>query len=121
MCGEDSTYPKNAIENLLDVIQTARKEDIIVKFMISWKITPGHHKLAGESFLKSGAPMPDGLTMIGRWHAPGSAHGWVLVEGNDPKPLYEHITQWANLLELQVTPVVEDSEAAQGMSKVYGK
>ena len=40
-----------------------------MKFMISWKIAPGHHKPAGEGFLKSGAPMPDGLTLIGRWHA----------------------------------------------------
>lgn len=89
--------------------------------MISWNIAPGHHKLAGEDFLKSGAPMPAGLTMIGRWHAPGSAYGWVLVETTDPNPLYEHIAQWAELLELQVTPVVEDNEAAQGLAKVYGK
>lgn len=89
--------------------------------MIRWKITPGNHKPAAERFLKSGAPMPDGLTMIGRWHAPGSACGWVLVEAKDPNPLYEHVAQWANLLELQVMPVVEDGEAAQGMGKVYGK
>jgi len=65
--------------------------------------------------------MPEGLTMIGRWHAPGSACGWVLAEARDPKPLYEHAAEWAYLLELQVMPVVEDSEAAQAMSRVYGK
>lgn len=92
-----------------------------MKFMISWKIAPGHHKPAAEGFLKSGAPMPDGLTMIGRWHAPGSASGWALVEAKNPNPLYEHIAQWANLLEFQVTPVVEDGEAAQALSKFYGK
>ena len=91
-----------------------------MKFIISWKIAPGNHKPAAERFLESGAPMPDGLTMIGRWHAPGSASGWLLVEAKDPKPVYEHVAQWANLFELQVTPVVEDSEAAQALSKVYG-
>jgi len=59
--------------------------------------------------------------MIGRWHAPGSVRGWLLVEANDPKPLYEHAAQWANLLDVQVTPIVEDNEAAQALSKVYGK
>ena len=92
-----------------------------MKFMISWKLAPGHHKPAGEGFLKSGAPMPDGLKMIGRWHAPGSVCGWALVEGEDLKALYEHIAQWANQLDLQATPVLEDSDAAQALSKVYGK
>jgi hypothetical protein len=43
-----------------------------MKFMISWKIPPGSHKPAAEGFLRSGAPPPPGLKMIGRWHAPGS-------------------------------------------------
>lgn len=47
--------------------------------------------------------------------------GWVLVEGEDLKPLYEHVAQWANLLDLQASPVLEDSDAAQALSKVYGK
>lgn len=92
-----------------------------MKFMISWEITPGYHKSAGEEFLKSGAPAPVGLTMLGRWHAPGSVRGWALVEAKDPKPLYEHVAQWANLINLQAMPVVEDGEAAEALSKVYGK
>ena len=92
-----------------------------MKFMISWKIAPGNHKPASENFLKSGAPAPKGLTMLGRWHAPGSVSGWALVEAKDPMPLYEHIAQWANLLEFQATPVVEDKEAGETLSKVYGK
>jgi len=92
-----------------------------MKFMITWKIAPGRHKPAGEDFLRSGAPMPDGLTLIGRWHAPGSVCGWVLVEGDDLKALYEHVAQWADLLELQTTPVVEDGDAAQALAKVYSR
>ena len=65
--------------------------------------------------------MPDGLILIGRWHAPGSGYGWALVEGEEPKALAEHVGQWANLLELQITPVIEDKEAAQALSTVYGK
>jgi len=42
-----------------------------MKFMISWKISPGNHKPAGERFLQSGVAMPDGLTLIGRWHGSG--------------------------------------------------
>jgi len=92
-----------------------------MKYMISWKITPGHHKAAAGVFLKSGAPMPDGLTLIGRWHGPGSACGWAVVEGEDPKALAQHIAEWADLIEFQITPVLEDEDAAQGLSKAYAK
>lgn len=89
--------------------------------MCSWKIAPGHYWPAADEFLKSGAPMPDELTMIGRWHAPGSVSGWLLVEAKGSRPLYEHAAQRANLLKVQVTPIGDDSEAAQARSRVYEK
>jgi hypothetical protein len=92
-----------------------------MKYMISWKIAPGHHKPAGKAFLKGGAPMPKGLSLIGRWHAPGSGYGWALVEGQDSTALAQHIAEWANLLEFQITPVIEDADAAKALSRVYGK
>jgi hypothetical protein len=92
-----------------------------MKFMVAWKIPAGSHKPAAEIFLRSGAPVPAGLELVGRWHAPGSAYGWALVEGNDTTALAQHMAEWANYLEMQVTPVIEDAEAGAGMSKAYGK
>lgn len=92
-----------------------------MKHMISWKLAPGNHKAAAKAFLKSGAPAPKGLTLIGRWHGPGSACGWALVEGDDAKALSQHIADWADLIEFQVTPVVEDADAGQVLSKTYAK
>ena len=51
-----------------------------MKFMVCWKISPGFHKPAAEEFLKFGAPLPDGVTLHGRWHAPGSHQGWLVIE-----------------------------------------
>ena len=92
-----------------------------MKFMVSWKIPPGSHKPAIEGFLSSGAPLPEGINLVGRWHAPGSAYGWLLVEGDDITALAQHVAEWANLLEFQITPVIEDAEAVASLSKVYGK
>jgi hypothetical protein len=92
-----------------------------MKCMISWKIAPGHHKAAGDAFLKSGAPLPGGVTSLGRWHGPGSLLGWHLVEVKDLSALYEHFATWGNVLEMEVTPVVEDAEAGQALAKAFGK
>ena len=92
-----------------------------MKFMVSWKIPPGSHKPAAEIFLSSGAPVPASLKLLGRWHAPGSGYGWLLLEGSDTTALAQHLGEWANFLEFQVTPVIEDAEAGAGLSKAYGK
>ena len=88
--------------------------------MLCWKLSPGMQKSAAEAFLKSGAPMPEGLSLIGRWHAPGSNQGWLVVEADDLAPLAEHAVEWGSLLEIRVTPVIEDDVAGQAMAKVYG-
>jgi len=54
-----------------------------MKFMLTWKIPPGCRKPAAESFLSEGGPVASGMKSVGRWHVPGSAMGWHLVEGND--------------------------------------
>jgi len=91
-----------------------------MKYMITWKIPPGSHKPAAEAFLASGAPNPAGVTTIGRWHLPGSARGWHLVESEDGPALAQGIAEWADVCELELLPVIEDAEAASGLSKIYG-
>ena len=61
-----------------------------MKYMISWKISPNKYADAAERFLSTGAPIPDSLRLIGRWHAPGSMYGWVLIEGDDQVALAQH-------------------------------
>ena len=52
---------------------------------------------------------------------PGSMKGWLLVEGDDRVAIAEHMAEWANYLELDVRPVIEDEAAAEGVSRASGK
>jgi len=91
-----------------------------MKFMITWKASPANYKIAVKRFLKTGAPAPKGLKTVGRWHSTGSTRGFHLVEGSDAA-LAEINAEWADLLELEVFPVVEDDVAGAVAKKVYGK
>ena len=88
--------------------------------MFSWKIKPGFYKAAGLGFLNSQAPLPDGLNLVGRWHGPGSAHGWLLVEADDLAPVHLHAAEWGDMLAIDVTPVVKDEVAGSSFQQVYG-
>ena len=91
-----------------------------MKFMIAWNIPPSSYKAAVDAFLSSGGPVPEGMTTLGRWHAPGSATGWHLVEG-DPVAVAQHVAEWAPFLEIQITPVIEDEDATKGLSAAHGQ
>jgi hypothetical protein len=91
-----------------------------MKYMVTWKISPANYKAAVKRFLKTGAPAPKGMKTLGRWHTAGSTRGFHLVEGSDAA-LAEINAEWADLLDLQVVPVVEDDVAAAAAAKILGK
>ena len=91
-----------------------------MKIMIVWRTVPGKYRTALEAFLRSGGPVPPEAKTIGRWHAPGSIIGWRLVEG-ELTAVAQHVAEWADLLETEVYPVMEDAEAATAANKVFGK
>ena len=88
-------------------------------YMMTWKIMPGCYKAAVERFLETGAPLPEGMKMIGRWHAPGSSHGCLVIEGT-AEQAYEHAAEWSDLLEMVTTPVLEDADAGAVAAKAAG-
>jgi hypothetical protein len=81
-----------------------------MKFMVVWKTVPGKYKAALEQFLKTGAPAPAAGKTLGRWHVPGST-----------EVLAEHAVEWADVLELEIHPVIEDAEAGAAAKKALGK
>jgi len=92
-----------------------------MKFMVVWKTAPGKYKAAVEQFLKTGAPAPAAGKTLGRWHVPGSTLGWHLIEASGPEVLAEHAVEWADVLELEIHPVIEDAEAGAAAKKALGK
>ncbi|HMK21162.1 MAG TPA: DUF3303 family protein [Terriglobales bacterium] len=49
-----------------------------------------------------------GFKTVGRWHVLGSILGWHLLEGDDATLLARHVAEWAEVIELEVNPVIED-------------
>ena len=89
-------------------------------FMITWKLPPTSYKQALARFLETGAPSPEGLKSLGRWHAAGSTSGFHLVEGTEAA-LMESVAIWADLMEVHVVPVVDDATAGAIAVKLSGK
>lgn len=88
-------------------------------YVMEWKIKDGCMEKAVGQFISTGAPMPEGSTLLGRYHAPGSVNGWLIVETDDPTTLYHHASEWGELLSWNTTPVLSDEQAGVTASKVW--
>ena len=88
-------------------------------YMFEWKLKSDCYDKAHNRFLEKGAPLPEGSTLLGRWHAPGSGNGWLLIETPKPETLYIQAAEWGDVLTFEATPVFTDEQA--GASSVEGR
>jgi hypothetical protein len=84
--------------------------EISMKYITHWRIPPSSIDAAIKKFLETGGAPPKGVKMLGRWHGM-NGQGFAISESDDAKPMYEWYAQWANVMEITVTPCVEDAEA----------
>ena len=83
-----------------------------MKYMISFPLDSATFKERVTRFLETGGAPPDGVKMLGRWHALSGSEAFVLAETDDPKGIYRWLTLWADLIEFDVVPVLDDPDAA---------
>ena len=83
-----------------------------MKFMVTFPLTHRHYKERVSRFLDTGAPPPEGTTLLGRWFTASHSKGFMLVETDDPTTLFRWTSEWADLMDFQIEPVVTEDEAA---------
>ena len=45
--------------------------------------------------------------------------GWIVIDFDDPKAIYEHAAEWAEFLDWETTPVLTDEETGLICGKIY--
>jgi hypothetical protein len=94
-----------------------------VKFMVSWRVHDDkrHEALKHFSQMTSDddrADRGDRIKLIGRWHDLQRLTGVAIFETDDAQAIARWILNWNNVLDADVTPVVDDDEAkAMGKQK----
>ena len=83
-----------------------------MQFMMTFPLTHRGYKERVGRFLETGAPPPEGVTLHGRWFTASHSKGFMLVESDDPKALFRWVSEWADLIDFEIEPVVTDAEAA---------
>jgi hypothetical protein len=88
-----------------------------MKFIVQWNGLPTAEKSVIERFVGTGGKAPDGVTLLGRWHAIGGLHGVAIVEADDTRGMAAMALEWGDLLSMSVCPALTDEELAAALGQ----
>lgn len=87
-----------------------------MQFMATYSMRPEQRDAAIARFLKTGAAAPKGVKIVGRWHSAGLHDGFVLCEADDAEAAARLSHEWADLLTIDVVPVLDDTQLGRVLS-----
>ncbi len=89
-----------------------------MKFIVHWTLSQANYREAIEKFKKTGGQLPAGATLLGRWWGV-NGQGFAVVETDDATAMFEAVAEWGEFLTFDITPAVEDAEAAAVLAKLF--
>lgn len=88
-----------------------------MKFMITWDVHPDKRLDVMRTWVGLGrngrADVGKGLKLIGRWHNSAEYNGVAIMEAKDAKDLFRYLGKWNTMMDLTVSPVLDDEESAR--------
>jgi hypothetical protein len=96
-----------------------------MKFMLKWRVHPEkrHDVLKGFSQMDASADqadMGDKIKLIGRWHDVARFEGVAIYESSDALAMSQWALNWNNVLDAEVTPVLDDDEVREVGKNRFG-
>lgn len=87
-----------------------------MKFIVQWNGQPSSQQPAVDRFMKTGGLPPDGIKLLGRWHAIGALQGCAIVEADSTAPLATWMLQWNDVFTFTVAPAITDEELGAALT-----
>jgi hypothetical protein len=90
-----------------------------MKFMLTFTL-PSDAEARDEAiarFQRTGGLAPAGARLLGRWTAADLSGGYTLLESEDAGALTEFALGWSDVLELSVSPVLEDGQLSEVLQR----
>jgi hypothetical protein len=88
-----------------------------MKFILTFTLPPETQEAAIARFLATGGQPPPGVTLLGRWTRLDLCGGVVLLESGDPQALTAFAREWIDVVEMTLSPVLEDRELAEVLQR----
>jgi hypothetical protein len=87
-----------------------------MKFMVNWSVDQDKWlpilEQRGSMTADQHVDAGPGVSIVGQWQDTGRRTGVAIIEASDLSALSTHLGQWNPHMDMDVTPVLDDEEAA---------
>lgn len=90
-----------------------------MKFIMKWTVLPGTVEECVQKFLAGEGAPQEGVSLLGRWHRVDCTGGYSLYETDRPEQLYRGAALWADLLDFETIPVLDDEQVGPILGSVF--
>ncbi len=96
-----------------------------MKFMLKWRVHPDKRHDVLKMFSQmdvaaDNADMGDKIKLIGRWHDVAKFEGVAIYESDDAMAVSSWALNWNNVLDAEVSVVLDDDETREVGKKKFG-
>lgn len=84
-----------------------------MQYMIIEKFHTGKVKAMYQRFAKSGRMLPEGVIYINSWINESVTVCYQVMESESPEKIQEWISQWNDLVDFEVIPVITSAMAKE--------
>lgn len=97
-----------------------------MKFMLSYRLHPEkrHDALRGFAAMtpeQEKQDLGDNLKLIGRWHDLAHSKGMAIFEADSAEAIFSWALNWNSVLDLEISPVLDDAETRAFGNKKLGQ
>ena len=87
-----------------------------MQFMVIERFKDQNLKAVYRRFQEKGRMTPEGLTFVGSWVEASGGRCFQLMECDDVRLFQQWITQWSDLAEFEIVPVVSGKDTAEAIT-----
>ena len=98
------------------IVKLFKEEKLPMLFSVTWDIDPDEREDTVEKFLETGGMPPKGVELICRYHNVDGSGGFAVVSASDPIALAKFAQDWNDLIEILITPVLDDAKMVEVLS-----
>ena len=110
---EEDPWEEHVEGSLAYVISPKRKASDEVHLR---NLDPDEREDTVEKFLETGGMPPKGVELICRYHNDDGSGGFAVVSASDPIALAKFAQDWNDLIEILITPVLDDAKMVEVLS-----
>ena len=103
-----------------NMCQRIDREKLSMLFKMAWTHSPEARDKTIKQFMETGGMPPENIELVSRYNNLDGTGGFAILESTDAAALADYALDWNGLIEIVITPIVDDETIGSVLGKKFG-